>query len=123
MPGGGILPKTADSRPLANARDTLNAAKSSNCGRLTPCPRSLPSVPDFHSLLPKRFMHRPTTSEPLVAGHCSDQDAAGGGGELHCPVEGGLLMYLFAQSSMTSITSRAFVPSIIMCVTPLNFPL
>ena len=69
------------------------------------------------------FMHRPTTSEPLVAGHCSDQDAAGGGGELHCPVEGGLFMYLFAQSSMTSITSRAFVPSIIMCVTPLNFPL
>ena len=32
-------------------------------------------------------------------------------------------MFLFAQSNMTSMTSRLFVPSIIMCVTPLNFPL
>ena len=29
---------------------------------------------------------------------------AGGGGELHLPVEGGLAMYLFAQSSITSMT-------------------
>ena len=48
---------------------------------------------------------------------------AGEGGELHLPVEGGLGIFLFAQSSMTSMTSIASVPSIIMCVTPLNFPL
>ena len=47
---------------------------------------------------------------------------AGGGGELHLPVEGGLSMYLPVQPSMTSMTSRLSVPSIIMCVTPLNFP-
>ena len=48
---------------------------------------------------------------------------AGGGGELHLPVEGGLSMFLFVQSSMTSMTWRLSWPSIIMCGTPLNFPL
>jgi hypothetical protein len=48
---------------------------------------------------------------------------AGAGGELHLPVEGGLGMLVSAQSSMTLYTSRLFVPSIIMWVTPLNLPL